>query len=366
MNLNVSVWKEFRFGNLITDIYKAKAINKNDLTKSVIGTKAIRYITRTNKNNGCEMLADITYVNPNYIELGNAITIGDTTATCFYQVDQFITGDHMVIIRSEWLNEILGLFIVTILQNEQYKYSYGRAFLIDKICDTIIKLPIQYNSDGTPFIDNTNKYNEEGYIPDFKFMENYIKSLNYKQLTTSNKTKKVPALNVENWRDFNIVDLFQIKRGNITSLNEIDEGSVPIVSASGDNEGISFYGDVPALYKNKITISMNGVNTGFTAYHGYDFNINVDCCVLLEKFDMNVYIGEFIATIIGKLQYKYSYGRKISVERINTESIKLPVQHNSDGTIFIDYNKTYSPKGYVPDWRFMENYIKALPYGDRL
>lgn len=46
--------------------------------------------------------------------------------------------------------------------------------------------------------------------------------------------------------------------------------------------------------------------------------------------------------------------------------IKLPVKHNADGTIFIDDEHTYSEDGYVPDWQFMEDYIKSLPYGDRL
>lgn len=151
------------------------------------------------------------------------------------------------------------------------------------------------------------------------------------------------------WKEFKIKDLFGIRRGSITSLNEIDEGTTPIVSASGNNEGIDCFGDVPALYNNNITISMNGVNIGFTAYHRNDFNINVDCCVLIQKFTMNVYIGEFIATIIGKLRYRYSYGRKMSAERIMKETIKLPVDSSGN-----------------PDWQFMENYIKALPYGDRL
>ena len=145
------------------------------------------------------------------------------------------------------------------------------------------------------------------------------------------------------WKEFKIKDLFGIRRGSITSLNEIDEGTTPIVSASGSNEGIDFFGDVPALYNNNITISMNGVNTGFTAYHGYDFNINVDCCVLIQKFTMNAYIGEFIATIIGKLRYRYSYGRKMSAERIMKETIKLPVDSSGN-----------------PDWQFMEDYIKSL------
>lgn len=30
----------------------------------------------------------------------------------------------------------------------------------------------------------------------------------------------------------------------------------------------------------------------------------------------------------------------------------------------LDKSKKYSDNGYVPDWKFMENYIKSLPYGD--
>ena len=46
--------------------------------------------------------------------------------------------------------------------------------------------------------------------------------------------------------------------------------------------------------------------------------------------------------------------------------IELPVQHNNDGTPCQDVNRTYSDDGYIPDWVWMENYIKSLPYGDRL
>lgn len=52
--------------------------------------------------------------------------------------------------------------------------------------------------------------------------------------------------------------------------------------------------------------------------------------------------------------------------RISDTIIKLPVQHNTDGTIFIDDKHKYSEEGYVPDWHFMEDYIKSLPYGDKL
>ena len=91
MRLNVRDWKEFRLGNLISQIYKAKSINKDVLIPATDPSHSIRYITRTAENNGCELIADIREINPKIIEKGNAISIGDTTATCFYQNEDFST-----------------------------------------------------------------------------------------------------------------------------------------------------------------------------------------------------------------------------------------------------------------------------------
>lgn len=162
---NISQWSEFRFGDLVSDIHKAKAINKDDLTECSDKSGSIRYITRTANNNGCEMRALLSDVNNDWIEEGNAITIGDTTATCFFQSERFITGDHMVVIRADWLNKFNALFIVGILTNEQYKYSYGRAFLMERIKDTIVKLP-SVDVDGVSY-------------PDWCYMEKFIKDLPY-------------------------------------------------------------------------------------------------------------------------------------------------------------------------------------------
>ena len=65
-------------------------------------------------------------------------------------------------------------------------------------------------------------------------------------------------------------------------------------------------------------------------------------------------------------QFKYSYGRAVYSNVAGNMIIKLPIKHNSDGSVFIDETHKYSDEGYVPDWEFMENYIKTLPYGDRL
>lgn len=177
--INIDKWQDFEFGKLISKIYKAKAHNKDDLTETNNPVSSIRYITRTAENNGCELIVSLNDIDSDTIEEANAITIGDTTATCFYQDEKFIAGDHMVVVRAEWLNKARALFILSILRKEQYKYSYGRAFLMDRIKSTTLKLPIVHNDDGTPYVDETHKFSDDGYVPDWTFMENYIKSLPY-------------------------------------------------------------------------------------------------------------------------------------------------------------------------------------------
>ncbi len=177
-DLEVASFEDFCLGRLIIEPYKAHAYTKDELEEVEIDFSAkIKYITRTAENNGCELIVNNEQIL--FVEKGNAISIGDTTATCFYQEEPFVTGDHIIVIRSNWLNKYTGLFITTLINLEQYRYSYGRAFLMNRVKDTIIKLPICRNSEGLPIIDETKRFSDKGYIPDWQFMENYIKSLPY-------------------------------------------------------------------------------------------------------------------------------------------------------------------------------------------
>ena len=133
---------------------------------------SILYVTRTDVNNGCKGFV----INENFtdIEEGNAITIGDTTSTIFYQKQKFICGDHMVVLRSKHLNTYTGLYVTTLLNKERFRYNYGRAFTMEIIEQTRIKLPV--TPEGTP---------------DWQFMENYIKSLPYSKNIEPSDPKEV-------------------------------------------------------------------------------------------------------------------------------------------------------------------------------
>ena len=230
---------------------------------------------------------------------------------------------------------------------------------------SIIKLPIQHNLDGMPFYDESKKYSEEGYVPDWQFMEDYIKSLCYKPLTTKNIGKSSLLLNVDEWREFKIGKVFEVSTTKMSVKDELLSGTIPFISRTAENNGCDGYVDVEKdkLSKaNCLTIGAEGI---YCFYQPFDFATG-NKIYTLRNHNLSRLSYLFIATILNKEDYKYSYGRARIKSKLQEEIIKLPIEHNVDGTPFYDESKKYSDDGYVPDWQFMEDYIKSLPYGDRI
>lgn len=162
MSLNSIKWKEFCLGTLFNTPYKGFAYTKTQIENNISnGSLPVFYVTRTENNNAVSNIINVSE-DLKGIEQGNAIVIGDTTATVSYQKDKFICGDHIVILRADWLNYYTGLFIKAIIEYDKYKYSYGRAFNIEYIINSNVYLPTS---------DNIN--------PDWNWIEQYMKSLPY-------------------------------------------------------------------------------------------------------------------------------------------------------------------------------------------
>ena len=335
MNLNVDSWKEFRLGDLFSEMYKAEAHVKGELEcYDVPLDNTIRFVSRTEMNNGCDC-----YVLNNGlsgIEKANAIAIGDTTATCFYQGEDFVCGDHMVICRADWINLHTALFIISILKQEKYKYSYGRAFKMELISNTMLKLPAA--------ADNT---------PDWGYMESYIKSLNHKPVATANRGGYGShTLGVETWKDFCLGDYFEIKKGKRLTSDEQTEGSTPYIGAIDSNNGIANYIGQDAIHAgNTISLSYNG-SVGEAFYQPKPFWATDDVNVLYFREEngvpFNKYIALFVCAVLRQEKYRYSYGRKWVLDSMKSTIIKLP------------------EKSGKPNWSYMEDYMKSLPYGDRI
>ena len=109
-------------------------------------------------NNGVEGFYDF------YTEDGNVLIIDSAVkGVCSYQAQKFTASDHVEkLIPKFELNPYLAMFFITLINLERYRYSYGRKFNQIRIKETEIILPVDKNNE-----------------PDYKFMEDYIKSLQY-------------------------------------------------------------------------------------------------------------------------------------------------------------------------------------------
>lgn len=346
MNPIIDGWKEFYIGDLFPKIYKATAYNKEELTICKSKTaNSIRYVTRTDENNACECL--VLNEGLPVVEEANAITIGDTTANCYYQAKPFITGDHMVVLRSDWLNEKRGLFVISLIKQEKYKYSYGRAFLKGKIAQTLIPLPIEKKK-GVPVIDESCQYSEKGYIPDWNYIEEFISSLHYQPITTK-VSKGVGYLRTNDWQEYTMGQLFKIEKGKRLTKADMIDGTDNYLGAIDNNNGVREKITAERLWEpNCITVNYNG-SVGEAFYQSEPFWASDDVNVLYPKgWELNKYIGLFIATVIKAERPKYNYGRKWKKEVMKKSVIKLPSKNGE------------------PDYEYMENFMKSLPYSDRI
>lgn len=213
---------------------------------------------------------------------------------------------------------------------------------------TEISLPIQNNVDGVPIIDTTCKYSDEGYIPDWQFMEDYIKSLHHKPLTTKNKPGQAPDLNVQNWKEFRVGDILNCDSTILSIKDDLLGGEIPFVSRTAENNGIDGHVEIESdklTDGNCLTIGAEGIS----AFYQPEPFATGNKVYQMRRPNMNQYIGLFLSTVLNLEYYRYSYGRARIMSKLKEETIKLPVDSSGN-----------------PDWRFMENYIKALPYGDRL
>ena len=329
MKTNNVKCKPFKLGELFCSIYKAKAHIKAEYdNKNFYYKNSIRFVSRTDNNNGCDCYIEKTDTLCG-IEMGNAIVIGDTTASLSYQDKEFVCGDHMVVCRAEWLNYFTAMFILTMLKQEKYKYSYGRAFKLGLIKETIVWLPVNENNNV-----------------DWSYVETYMSSLKSKEIKTAIQNSE-QNLQYSQWREFKIDDIFKCEICKSEDFGSLEKGDMLFVGRTSFNNGIQGLVECDNLTKGKcITLGM--VGSFFPFWQEKDFVASQNI-LSLRNPNLNKYNALFVISCLKKLiQGKHSYNRPIQKQKFINEIISLPV------------------KDKEPDWDYMENYIKSLPYSDRI
>ena len=169
MKLNTSEWQYFN----IKKLFDVDAGKYHYSDEYVDGNTP--YCSATNQYNGISQFINLP---PDFN--GNKIITGKVGCNAFYQPEPFCaTSDCNVLSPKFKMTENIGLFLVTVInKNENFRWNYGRQCRVGNTKKIRIQLPVQ---DGV--YDKDHKYSDEGYVPDWKFMESFIDSLKPKKIS---------------------------------------------------------------------------------------------------------------------------------------------------------------------------------------
>ncbi len=276
-----------------------------------------------------------------------AVTNNGSVGYAYYQ-DKLFTCTHDVnpiYLKNYQINKFIALFLCTVIEKDRFRWAYGRKWRPKRMPNSLIKLPV--DTHGNPdwqWIEDYVKNNLVPKLPD-KSKSVWKKEFDIKPLL-NNKLQ----LNTKEWKWFKYTKLFNIKGSITTPKIELEEsgfGLWPYVTTQAINNGIEGFYNIKTEKGNILTV--DSAVLGYCAYQEKDFSASDHVEELIPKFHLTSYIAMFLTTIINKEQYRYNYGRKCSQTKLKKSQIKLPAIKNDQGE-------------YEPDWQWMEDYIKGLPY----
>lgn len=336
----------------LNELFNIKYGNGLDLTilqecKESLPDK-INYVSRTRENNGVsafvQKIEDIEPFEPGLITVAGS---GNSVLESFIQPAPFYTGYHVFVLEPKQpMTDTEKLFYCYVIRKNQFKYNFGRQ---------------------------ANKTLKELLVPS-EITKSFQKICieEFRPPSSKKETNTSLSLDTKNWKTFKYggkTGIFDIKNGYYNKKPEQTiKGNIPFIGATAFNNGITGYYsrlDIESSHKdeqssshqidqkifkgNCITVSNNG-SVGFAFFQEKDFTCSHDINVLyLKGHEWNKYIALFICTLIKLERFRWAYGRKWRPIRMPHSEIRLPIT-----------------SGGNPDWKFMENYVKSLPYSSNL
>lgn len=284
--------------------------------------EGVNFVARTANNNG--VVARVKTIDGKTPHPAGVLTCagGGSVCSTFVQKEPFYSGRDLYVLTPKsnlTLNE--KLYYCMCIQNNAYRYSYGRQ---------------------------ANKTLRDIDVPDVA--PEWVNNAKIAPITTRNAT--MTMLPQKLWAEYRMGDLFRFVKGRRLTKADMIDGNINYLGAISENNGVRQHIQVEPKdisEPNCITVNYNG-SVGEAFYQSEPFWASDDVNILYaDGWQMNKYNALFIVTVIKANRYRFSYGRKWTLEKMKDTVLKLPC--TGDGE---------------PDFAYMEAYIKSLPYGDRI
>ena len=340
----LNTWSEYP----LTDICFVEYGNKFDLNKMDVSDGAeIAFISRTACNNGISAWVNRVDAIQPYPKGRITIALGGSIGETFLQDQAFYTGQNVAVLSTkENISREAKLFLISVIKAEcSLRFvAFGRE--LNKHIKKDFKVSLPSKTDGTP---------------DWQYMENYIGSLEGREDRSgrtvakslqSKNASRCERVETKDWKEFELTKLFSRFEVGKAHAGDLEDGDDCLyLGAKKDDNSVmrNCARNEEKMHKgNCVVFICNGEGSvGYVNYMNRDFIATTDLVMGYSK-KLNQYSGMFLVGVLDLERPKYSFGRKWKTHLKDTR-IRLPATPLGD-----------------PDWAYMENYIRSLPYGDRI
>lgn len=310
----------------VGDLFDVGYGNSLELNRLTAADNGVHFVSRTARNNGVSakvaLLPDVDPIEAGVI----TVALGGSVLETFVQPEPFYTGFHVGILRPTIeMTDVVKLYYCACIRANRYRYNYGRQ-ANRTLKDILVPCP----TDIPPWVHGADVAVFDG-------------------ADAPCSVSQVAELKTSDWQPFKLSNMFSLRKGKRLTKANMTAGNIPFIGSTDSKNGITaMIGQVPIHKGNTISVSYNG-SVAEAFYQPTPFWATDDVNVLYPNFDMTPAISLFLCTVIRQEKYRFNYGRKWHLERMEQSIIKLPTDQAGQ-----------------PDWVFMENYVKTMLFSSQL
>ena len=376
-NIDTSSWKEFRLDDILQKVDTVKIpLKKGECPVNPTETYTIPARTATTSNHGlgCYVPAELCTV------LKNKISVSANGDFCAFWHDSDFTilqDSYALEGKGFELTEKIALFLIsTMMHSFSSKYNWNNKSGWEKLKNDVIQLPVketeeidwEYMQERITELEQERITELEQYLVttglnDYELTDEDIETLSLSGFGNYEERDSEDAVKV--CKEFKVIDIANVEYGNKFDKNKMTSTNPTInfVSRTATNNGISDFVDnngTTPYQAGLITLALGGsIGSCFLQEAPFYTGQNVG---VIDLGDIDIHAKIYFTEALGNKCKKSfnAFGNEINKHLKTDLSVSLPIQTDINNNPIIDSECKYHPDGYIPDWDFMESYIRAI------